>query len=328
MRVARAFTLIELAVALAIAGIVTASALTATVQIQRSFAGARQRLTQNDDARLALEHILDRVRVAGGGLVRPWQAISTSCGLDGLHPMPPCDPAQRQRRLHVLELQPTGQGAIVSVSGNTVVVAAPGGECPLTTSQGYGAQTPVVLVPPERHLATTGGAVWRTGLCAAVASPSAPCVCTLQAPGNVGFRPPTSGGTLVPDSLLAGGVIARGLVISIFVDPAQKLLLERKDFMGSGVAVQTGLVPDAVAFDVVYAYDVDNDGTLDERLDDPRTSAQDTLRAMRVGLALSSPTRSGQAIAATLLGTPLSRPGEVVLSMEGSALMRASGVFQ
>jgi prepilin-type N-terminal cleavage/methylation domain-containing protein len=323
----RGFTLLEMSVALAVAGVITAAALTATVSIQRSFTTMRKRVTQADELRVTAEYVLERLRLAGGGLVRPWQAISVSCANDPQHPMPVCNAAKHQRRVHLLELAPVGQGVIASVSGNTVTVNAPGGACPLTTANGYVGATPVVLVPAEARLAALGGATWRTGLCtpAAVAGP---CQCTLQTVGQPGFNAPPAAGGSIPDADFQNGAIARGSVTTFFVDPATTRLKMHKDFGGTGVAESTAIVPGAVAFDVRLGYDNDNDGVINSLQATPDLTSVATMRTVRIGLAVSTPSPDGRALTARLFGDVVGAAGQLTLSTEGTALMRASGVFQ
>jgi len=322
----RAFTLLEMSVALAVAGVITAAALTATVSIQRSFTTMRKRVTQADELRVTAEFVLERLRLAGGGLIRPWQAISVSCANDPLHGMPTCDAGKHQRRVHLLELESVGQGVIAAVSGTTITVKAPGGVCPLTAANGYVGPTPVVIVPAEAHLVNLGGATWRTGVCTPAVA-GGPCQCTLQSVGVPGFNAPPTAGS-IPDGSFQNGAIARGVVTTFFVDPTTKRLNMRKDFDRSGVAESTAIAPGAVAFDVRLGYDNDNDGVINSLQTSPDLSSVATLRTVRVGLAVSTPSPDGRALTARVFGDVVGEPGQLTLSTEGTALMRASGVFQ
>jgi hypothetical protein len=320
--------MLELLAATAIAGIITAAALSATVSIHRSFSTMRKRVAQNDELRVTSEYVLEHLRLAGGGLVRPWQAISVSCAADPLHPLPACGPAasDHQRRLHLLELEPEGQGVIDSVTGTTIVIKAPGGNCPLTGT-GYVAGTPVVLVPPESRTSGFGGATWLTGLCGPVAAGS-PCRCTMLGVGQPGYNAAPASGGPIPDTFFAGGVMARGAVASFVIDDANGTLLMHKDFGSTGVATTTPIAPDATAFDIQFGYDPDNDGIVNALRATPDLSAINTLRTVRIGLAVATPSPNGQTITARVFGDRVGATGALTSSTEGTAMMRASGVFQ
>jgi prepilin-type N-terminal cleavage/methylation domain-containing protein len=318
----RGFTLLELSVTLAIAGIISAAAVSATVAIQRSFTAARVRLDQTNDARLVLEHVLDRVRTAGGGRVRPWQAVSVTCTNDSLHDLPACNAGARQRRLSVLELELRGQGVVTAAAGPSISILAPGGSCPISPANGYVGPTPVVLVPPETALETHGGASWLTAMCI----PTAPCGCTMQTIGRGGVNPVPANGGVVSSAMFVGGTVARGHAASYFIDGRTLMLL--KDFDGAGTATKASLAPEVVGFDIELGYDTDADGELDRFSPTPVVGQMRTLRMVRVGLALAQRARDGISVPATLFGDPIGGPGDRVASLEGTALLRATGVFQ
>jgi prepilin-type N-terminal cleavage/methylation domain-containing protein len=320
----RGFTLLELSVTLAIAGIIAAAAVSATVAIQRSFSAARTRLDQTNDARAVLEHVLDRVRTAGGGRVRPWQAVAVTCVDDGVFDLPACNGPGHQRRLHVLELEQRGQGVVAAANGATLTIAAPGGVCPISPTNGYGGATPVVIIAPESRLEQNGGASWLTAICAPTAGA---CGCTLQEPGMAGFNPVPTPGTVTVASLI-GGTISRGRSLSYFIDPGTRNLILLKDFNGTGFATRTELAPDVVAFDVSLGYDDNADGELDVFSPTPLAGRMRNLRMVRVGLALAKRSRDGLSVPTTIFGDPVGGVGDRTMSLEGTALVRATGVFQ
>lgn len=317
----RGFTILELLVAMTMSAVVATAAISATVALQRSFAGARDRLARVDDARLLLEPLVDRVRLAGGGLVRPWQAISVSCAPDGRQTLPVCDPADRRRHLHFLELESAGQGIVDGVVGGSVTVRLNGGACPLSAENGFSGRTDVVLVPPERHLAALGGAVWLTASCDVVS----PCGCALSNIGLTGFNPPPA--TAIAN-VFVGGVIARGVSTSIFVVPETGALTMLRDFNGGGVANRVTLGPRARHFDVRLGYDLDGDGDIDSVVADPDLARQGALRTVRLGLGLGQPAKDGLAEQAPLFGATVGQPGEHTIVVEATAVPRATGVFQ
>jgi prepilin-type N-terminal cleavage/methylation domain-containing protein len=321
----RGFSMLELAVTLAIAGIISAAAISATVAIQRSFTAARQRLDQTNDARLVMEHVLERVRMAGGGRVRPWQAVAVTCAADAVHQLPAC--AAGQRRLNVLELEATGQGTISGTSktagANTFNfgIAAPGGVCPITAANGYVGPTPVVIVPPESRLEEQGGPAWVVARC----TPTTTCGCLMDkiSRGGVTILPP---GTASPSFL--GGTVSRGHVSTYYVDSENTTLMLLKDFDESGDAGRTSLAPDVVAFDVRFGYDVDNDGEVDQYAVTPVAGKMRLLRMVKVGVAVGRASKDGTTMPAFLFGSQVSGEGQRAVSLDGTGLLRATGVFQ
>lgn len=316
----RGFSLIEVAAAMAIAALVAVAALQATVNLNRSFVANRKRMQQVDDARTTLEHVLTRVRNAGGGPVRPWQAISVTCSDDPAHVLPPCDSANRQRRLHVAEVDPSVQGSVVSLRGRTVTVRTIAGQCPLPATSFL-----AIVFPPDRHLQSLGGAAWRTGRCV----PKAGCSCELVAgSGIAGFSPP---GELRPitDDDFDNGVIIKGAATTFYVAPDTSALMVLHDQARVGVAFSTALMPTVFAFDMRLLYDVDGDGGLDATTHRSQLStAPGALRGVRVGMALRTKAADGLTRPAVLFGDTLREPGNMLISVEGSGLVRANGLFQ
>jgi hypothetical protein len=101
-----------------------------------------------------------------------------------------------------------------------------------------------------------------------------------------------------------------------------------KDFDGAGTATKASLAPEVVGFDIELGYDTDADGELDRFSPTPVVGQMRTLRMVRVGLALAQRARDGISVPATLFGDPIGGPGDRVASLEGTALLRATGVFQ
>jgi prepilin-type N-terminal cleavage/methylation domain-containing protein len=317
----RGFSLIEVAAAMAIAALVAVAALQATVNLNRSFVANRKRVQQADDGRITLEHVLTRVRNAGGGPIRPWQAISVTCATDPSHPLPACDAGNQQRRLHVAEVDPSTQGSIVSFRSRTVTVRTIAGVCPLPTTGSFTA----IIFPPDNQLQSLGGAAWRTGTCMRKST----CSCELLAGSGVaGFSPP---GDLRPsdDDDFDGGTIIKGLVSSFYVDPASSALMVLSDQGRVGAAFSTALMPGVFAFDMRLLYDVDGDGGLDTVTQRTQlTTAPTALRGVRVDLALRTKAADGIARPASLFGDTLRETGSMLISVEGSGLVRANGLFQ
>jgi prepilin-type N-terminal cleavage/methylation domain-containing protein len=325
---ARAFTLLELSVAMAIAGITTAAAITATISLQKSMVATRKTTEIADDARFTLEHLLGPLRTVGGGLIQPWQAVSNSCVDDGRFPIEPCV-AGKTGRLHVARLGTSSQCRITSVAGNTITVANPGGVCCLANiNTGLAIPGPVLLFPADTTAsrAALRGAGWRSRIC----TPSlALCTCTIAPAFSPGFDVTPPGRALV-DADFVGGVLGRGAATTYFVRTSTKHLMALFDVTNTGFAVSNELTPRVVGFGSRIGYDrVPADGVIDLPLSStPDATHLDDLRLLRVGIAVAASVPDGRVAGATLLGTAVNEPGKKVVVAEGNAVVRATGVFQ
>lgn len=318
----RGFTLIEVAASIAIAAVITTAALSTTVSLHRQFVTNRKLVAMSDDVRVTLDHVLTRVRNVGGGPVRPWQALSLSCGVDPAHPLPACDLPNRKGRLHVALLDPQLQGVIANATSSAIEVEKVSGVCPLS-----GGITPVVIFPPESKLAALGGPAWRTGVC--IPTTGSSCKCELVAGGNaVGFSVPGAS-TPLTDAMLTGGVVISGRVSTFYVDPTSEALSVLTDLQRLNKAERTNLIPNLAAFQAQLGYDVDGDGALDSPLRTSQlNSAPQALRSVRVGVALSRKAADQRTRTAPFFETTISTAGAMAVSLEGTAFMRANGVFQ
>ncbi|MDP2339526.1 MAG: prepilin-type N-terminal cleavage/methylation domain-containing protein [Deltaproteobacteria bacterium] len=326
----RAFTLLELSIALAIAGLVAAAALTATVSLQKSLTATRKMTEIADDARFTLEHVVAPVRTAGGGGVRPWQAVSTTCRDDPRFDLPVCDVASAAR-LHVATVEPA-QCKIESVNAGltTLTVARAGGSCCLANFAG--GRNAVVLFPPESMGSTHQGPAWRARHCTLVpgstTAGAGPCGCALDDTLKVGFDvlPPVGA---FPASELVGGTIARARVRSFFYRPLTRHLMALSDISGLGIAESTELTPRVTRFSARLGYDTSPvDGVVEPLVLAPVPASLQDLRLVRVGLAISARVANDRQNSAAFFGAPISEPGRRVVVAEGNAVMRATGVFQ
>lgn len=71
----RGFTILELAISMAIAGIVVAAASTAAVNVTRVLKLEAKKSIADQDARRLVDFVVGRLQGAGGGPVRPWMSI-------------------------------------------------------------------------------------------------------------------------------------------------------------------------------------------------------------------------------------------------------------
>jgi prepilin-type N-terminal cleavage/methylation domain-containing protein len=342
----RGFSLLELAVTLAIAGFISAAAVSATVAIQRSFTAARVRLDQINDTRLVMEHILDKVRTAGGGRVRPWQAVAVTCAADGRTSLPAASCLPGDRQLRLLELEGTTQGVIEAACGTEdnegscagfqpagnfrVRVTAPGGVCPFVGTR----PIPVVLVPPESsgttlaQCAVPNGPAWYSAMCV----PTTPCGCAFpEAAMGKG------GASIWPAAkfcALTGGTVAPGYVSTYFIDHEKRALMLLKDFDEEGLAYPTSVAPNVVGFDARLLFDNNLDGDAETEREAHQVDANNTitmmnrLRMVKVGVAVGRPSKDGRTVQARLFNAWTSAEGHRASSLEGTALLRSTGVFQ
>jgi hypothetical protein len=301
-------------VALAIAGLVLASATSATVALQRSLSASRLVAQLATDAHFTLEQLLRPLRNAGGDAVRPWQAISNSCVDDARFALPAC--AADRGRLHVVRIEsPTFLRIVAASSASVTLAARPDGSCPAPVGRD------VVLFPSEGTSRTMQGPAWRARRCAAAFATG--CGCTF-ASTNPGFDARVA--AAVTDAQLAGGNLVEARVLSFYVDGSRLMLLT--DLDGSGGAAATPFAPRVSRFATRLGYDADVDGVIEASTTTPQTTSLDRLRLVRVGLALGARAPDGRTARTLFLGGNVADAGQQLVVAEGNAVLRATGVFQ
>jgi len=112
----RAFTLLEMMVALAMAGIIAAAAVGAGMAINRVMVDTRRRATVWDEAKRLEEALLSRVQEAGGDPMASFQSVfvEDNCVADGTRNLPDCAGADR---LTILAAKPGLPVCAVEVLG-------------------------------------------------------------------------------------------------------------------------------------------------------------------------------------------------------------------
>ncbi len=97
MKQHRAFSLIEMMVAMAIAGIIAASAIGAGMAINRVMVDTRRRVVVWDEAKRVEEALLSRVQEAGGDPMAAYQSVfvEDNCVADPVRNLPGCAGADR-----------------------------------------------------------------------------------------------------------------------------------------------------------------------------------------------------------------------------------------
>jgi prepilin-type N-terminal cleavage/methylation domain-containing protein len=97
--IARAFTLIEVAVAMALVGVIAAAGTTIVLQLNRSLKAQAARQRADEEAKQLAEWLIFELRGVGGEALRPWEAISVqggetaACAAAG--DVPACDNSDR-----------------------------------------------------------------------------------------------------------------------------------------------------------------------------------------------------------------------------------------
>ena len=115
----RAFSLVELAVSMAIAGIVVAAATTAAVNVTRLLKLEGKKSIADQDSRRLVDFVVGRMQVAGGGSVRPWMAMWHEQGCAARNGLPACDGHDRLTIVDVDTLRTECE--VVSATATTLV---------------------------------------------------------------------------------------------------------------------------------------------------------------------------------------------------------------
>lgn len=329
----RGFTLLEIMMAVAIAGIITAAATTATVAIYRSSLGLEQASYANEEGKVIVDTLSTRLLQVGGGRVRPWAAISNGCFIDdggGNQAVNAANCAGNGgTRLDLVDLSEGGkQVTLASLSSGQAVVDLPATvDCPLTPENGYPASGVDVVVFPTNE----SGGGWRNFRCT---PNTATCACALSALGGVGAVDVDA----VNTTTFAGGVLSPGRTISYELDVANHTLSERADVDGDGT-VERRLLSDRV-FDlrVQFGYDAaPEDGVLDDtwqtfvdtRPEGSAAQRAPTMRMARVGVVVGARVaNSDKQGRATLFGNaPITSDDYLLRAAETAVTMRNLLVF-
>lgn len=291
----RAFSLLEVMVASAIAGLMLAAVTMVSTSIQRSLAHQRDAAILDEHGELLEEYFAPLLRLIGQRTIRPWEAVVSTCSA-----VPCLDaPVHWIAFRDGVHLQP--QDAWNGAPG-VLTFDAVDGICPLGTSAGWesGEQT-VVLFPETSTLAG-----WQEMRCV---PDLASCRCVLSVmPAPV----PTSA---VPSTDWGRPRVAPGSTVTLRRDvPRRELILDR-DTDGDGVREAIRLTDDV--FGVSFAFGLHDDATgqttFAPLLDSTRPTA---LRMLRLEIALGIRTEHPQA------GQPLQLGTDVVAGTPGVLFRR------
>ncbi len=115
----RAFSILELSISLAIAGIVVAAAASAGVTITRLMKLEGKKSSADQDARRLVEFLLSDVQTVGGGQVRPWMGLWVENDCEERLPLPECPNDSDRITLVDVDFN-RGSCSVVAVSPTTV----------------------------------------------------------------------------------------------------------------------------------------------------------------------------------------------------------------
>lgn len=303
---ARAFTLIDLLVGLAFAGITIAAAATVTVAIHQRLVSARRQAEVDVQGKQVVEYLTRHLRVLGGGAIRPHQAVSSRCET-GSGTIDGCAGASEQP-LRMLSLHSSAPMCAVTAFDAATSTATFGGgaTCCLDDwpeAAGVADGFAVVQVP-----ANAGGG-WRYRRCNRVGGT---CACVLQSLAGGALDLPPATGVLTP--AWVGGNVALGRPLQWRVDMETHSLLEESDVDGDGTLERDTLAPRVYGMRVRYGFD-DNpaDGVVEEWRSENEAGIAGSLRLVKVGVAV---------------GVEVSRaPAAKVTLFDGTAVEGPAGVF-
>lgn len=123
------FSLLELAISMAIAGIVVAAASTVAVNVMRVLKLQGKMSIADQDARRLVDFVVGRMQASGGGAVRPWMGLWLEEECAARDGMPECSGHDRLTVIDVDTTRNTCTIASVSASSISFVPEADGSCC-------------------------------------------------------------------------------------------------------------------------------------------------------------------------------------------------------
>jgi prepilin-type N-terminal cleavage/methylation domain-containing protein len=343
----RAFSLLELMVALALSAVVTVAATSATVGIYGSIVAMEQQTYAQEEAKTLLDALATEILQLGGGAIRPWQAVSNGCFINSAGAVTSlggatCSGVTGGSSIQFLDLNDGGgQCAISAASSSTL--NSDSTSCCVNADNGFVASGVNIVVTPAYTGPVQSGGGWRTFRCVPLAPPA--CGCTITPLSGGADLASVQSGFAFPANY-AGGVMAIGEAVAWQFDKPNHTLNEVRDSNGDGV-VETRMLSDRV-FDISLSYGYDGqpeDGILDFDSNGPtwraafdtRTSSSATptndptaVRMVRLGVLTGSPVSSAnnKAPSSSLLGNPaVNTPGFYLQQSQTAVTLRNMLVF-
>jgi prepilin-type N-terminal cleavage/methylation domain-containing protein len=348
----RGFSVLEFAIALAIAGIVVTTAASMAVGLSRNMRYEEKRAQVDADARRLVDFLVGNAQAAGGGPVRPWVAIWREEACGARNGLPTCGGSDR---LTLLDVDPARAAcSITGLSSSALTVPTNGdGSCcfdwsgtPVSGAANQYDQTPLLLVRDDKW-------IMRRATQAAGSS----CVMGLSTVDHLDAtetaNPPVGrgDGEREPASLsdLVGGSAVAVRPRTLYVDHTGHRLMEWFDVDGDGTAdadEQRVVFPGVYDFQVAVGYDgapengrlAEGPSTSDEWLGNVAADAlpagvrDDHLRMLSFGIITGvrygdAPVRTEQVFNGPSLTTSGTLRGVLLRKGMGHAMLRNLLVF-
>lgn len=323
----RGFNLIEVSVAMSIAGLIAAAAVSVFGIINHQLVTVAAGTRASNQAKTLVSHLVARHQEVGGGALRPWDALVLEEAPAPARGVLPAT-TNTSRIWTAVAVAGAADCTIAAVTAADVVVPA---DCCLTNyfslDKGSGfcpttyAVDALLVAGDVRHQRTIVNATLHTDT----------ATCTLHTTaGPMAFA---DRGTM---NALAGGSLTPTRVRVTMVDEATHELWEAGDRNADGLLTleeSVVLAGHVYAFVARLGWDADGDGAIPTtgwtRGATPATATLSALRAVELGLVVGARVPSGRtANAVTLDGRTLSVPGMRLEATTSRALLRNLFLFQ
>jgi prepilin-type N-terminal cleavage/methylation domain-containing protein len=323
----RAFNLIEVAVAMAIAGIIAAASVSVFAIINHQLVTVAASTRASNQARTVVAHLVARAQAVGGGALRPWDALVIE---DAPAPARGALPATTttSRLWTAVAIAGASDCTVTAVDGDDVIV--PASCCRqnyFSLDKGSGFCPPVhavdaLLVAGEtRHNRTIVHATLRADAGS----------CTLHTtPGPMAFADRGAAASL------PGATLSLARIRVVAVDESSHDLWELTDRNADGVvtlAESVVLAGNVHAFTVRAGWDEDGDGVVPAsawtRTAPTSDATLPALRAVELGLVLGARVPAGRPENVVHFdGRTFSVPGQRLEATTSQALLRSLLLFQ
>jgi prepilin-type N-terminal cleavage/methylation domain-containing protein len=253
----RAFNLIEVAVASAIAGIVAAAAVSSFAILNRQLVRLQAESGASDDAKTLVDFLVTDLQAVGGGSVRPWMALWVEDGGDGATAARDANFGQvahsSDRVTYALVVPDSRSCPITAMTNSEIFTTGNAATCCFfqlgnTDRAGYDDGGDMKM----HTVIVKGGASRQVSLEALNNPATGPTTCSMKwKPGPLAgidnkdgddeLDPVDGDAASVPNSAFVGGGVSAVLLSTIFLDEATHELMafeERRAFNGTDVNVE------------------------------------------------------------------------------------------